>query len=60
MIQATLFDAEHVTRLEMCQHLEVAFRLGTVRELVSRSLSQLRAAGLIVVHGRRVRLSDER
>jgi CRP-like cAMP-binding protein len=39
---------------------EVAFRLGTVRELVSRSLSQLRAAGLVVVRGRRVQLSDER
>ena len=39
---------------------EVAFRLGTVRELVSRSLSQLRAAGLVVVRGRRVQLIDER
>jgi CRP/FNR family transcriptional regulator len=39
---------------------EVALRLGTVRELVSRSLSQLRVAGLVVVRGRRVRLSDER
>jgi len=39
---------------------EVAFRLGTVRELVSRSLSQLRAAGLVVVRGRRGQLSDER
>ena len=39
---------------------EVALRLGTARELVSRSLSQLRAAGVIVVRGRRVWLTDER
>jgi CRP/FNR family transcriptional regulator len=39
---------------------EVASRLGTVRELVSRSLAQLQVAGLVVVRGRRVQLSDER
>lgn len=39
---------------------DVAARLGTVRELVSRSLAQLRAAGVIAVRGRRVRLLDER
>ena len=39
---------------------EVAVRLGTARELVSRSLAQLRAAGVIVVRGRRVWLTDER
>jgi CRP/FNR family transcriptional regulator len=39
---------------------EVAHRLGTARELVSRSLSQLRAAGIVVVRGRRVWLTDER
>jgi len=39
---------------------EVALRLGTVRELVSRSLSELRAAGIVVVRGRRVWLTDER
>lgn len=39
---------------------EVALRLGTARELVSRSLSQLRAAGVVVVRGRRVWLTDER
>jgi CRP-like cAMP-binding protein len=38
---------------------EVALRLGTARELVSRSLSQLRAAGVIVMRGRRVWLTDE-
>ena len=39
---------------------EVALRLGTVCELVSRSLSELRAAGIVVVRGRRVWLTDER
>jgi CRP/FNR family transcriptional regulator, dissimilatory nitrate respiration regulator len=39
---------------------EVALRLGTARELVSRSLSELRAAGIVVVRGRRVWLIDER
>jgi len=38
----------------------VAARLGTVRELVSRSLSQLQVAGLISVRGRRVRILDRR
>lgn len=37
-----------------------ALRLGTARELVSRSLSQLRAADVVVVRGRRVWLTDER
>ena len=35
---------------------EVAARLGTVRELISRSLSRLAAGGLITRAGRRVRL----
>ncbi|PYN49193.1 MAG: hypothetical protein DME00_09645 [Candidatus Rokuibacteriota bacterium] len=40
---------------------EVAHRLGTARELVSRSLSQLRAAvGVVWMRGRRVWLTDER
>jgi CRP/FNR family transcriptional regulator, dissimilatory nitrate respiration regulator len=39
---------------------EIALRLGTARELVSRSLSELRAAGIVVVRGRRVWLTDER
>ena len=37
---------------------DVAARLGTVRELVSRSLAQLRSAGVISVHGRRIRIID--
>jgi CRP/FNR family transcriptional regulator len=37
---------------------EIAARLGTVRELVSRSLSVLRACRLIDVRGSRVRIVD--
>jgi CRP/FNR family transcriptional regulator len=37
---------------------EVAARLGTVRELVSRSLARLAGAGLIARAGRRVRVLD--
>jgi CRP/FNR family transcriptional regulator, dissimilatory nitrate respiration regulator len=37
---------------------EVAARLGTVRELVSRSLARLAATGLIARTGRRVRVLD--
>lgn len=37
---------------------EIAMRLGTVRELVSRSLARLRAAGVIGVSGRRVTIRD--
>jgi CRP/FNR family transcriptional regulator len=37
---------------------EVAARLGTVRELVSRSLTRLTAAGVIARTGRRVRVLD--
>jgi CRP/FNR family transcriptional regulator len=39
---------------------ELAARLGTVRELVSRSLGRLRKSGLIRVAGRRVTILDER
>jgi CRP-like cAMP-binding protein len=41
-------------------HDELAARLGTVRELVSRSFARLRQAGLIRVVGRRVTIVDER
>ena len=37
---------------------EMASRLGTVRELVSRSLSRLRKAGVVRVAGRRVTILD--
>ena len=39
---------------------DVAARLGTVRELISRSLAQLRRAGAISVQGRRIRIIDRR
>jgi CRP-like cAMP-binding protein len=39
---------------------EIATRLGTVRELVSRSLGRLRAADVIEVAGRRVSIRDVR
>jgi CRP/FNR family transcriptional regulator len=37
---------------------EMGARLGTVRELVSRALGRLRAAGIITVRGRAVRVRD--
>ena len=39
---------------------DIATRLGTVRELVSRSLARLRATGAIAVVGRRVTVRDPR
>jgi CRP/FNR family transcriptional regulator len=39
-------------------HQEVASRLGTVREVVSRNLARFRAAGLIRIEGRQVRIED--
>ncbi|PYM95756.1 MAG: hypothetical protein DME08_15100 [Candidatus Rokuibacteriota bacterium] len=39
---------------------DVAARLGTVRERISRSLAQLRRAGAISVQGRRIRIIDHR
>ena len=37
---------------------EIGARLGTVRELVSRALSQLRVSGVIALRGRTVRVLD--
>jgi len=39
---------------------DIAARLGTVRELVSRSLARLRATGAIALVGRRVTVQDRR
>jgi CRP/FNR family cyclic AMP-dependent transcriptional regulator len=40
-------------------HQELASRLGTVREVVSRNLGRFRAQGLIAIHDRRVRIVDQ-
>jgi CRP/FNR family transcriptional regulator len=37
---------------------ELAFQIGTVRELVSRNLSRLQAAGLLKLDGKRVVIPD--
>jgi CRP/FNR family transcriptional regulator len=39
-------------------HQELASRLGTVREVVSRNLARFRAAGLIAMQGRQVEIVD--
>ena len=39
-------------------HQELASRLGTVREVVSRNLARFRAEGLIQILGHQVRLLD--
>jgi CRP/FNR family transcriptional regulator len=39
---------------------DIAARLGTVRELVSRALSRLRSEGVVSLQGRRVRVLDPR
>jgi CRP/FNR family transcriptional regulator len=39
-------------------HQELASRLGTVREVVSRNLARFRADGLIRIQGRQVEIAD--
>jgi CRP/FNR family transcriptional regulator len=39
-------------------HQELASRLGTVREVVSRNLARFRAGGLIRIQGRQVEIVD--
>jgi CRP-like cAMP-binding protein len=41
-------------------HQEIAFEIGTVRELVSRNLARLQAEGLIELDGRDVLIRDLR
>ena len=41
-------------------HQEIASRLGTVREVISRNLARFKAAGLIQVEGRKVLITDLR
>jgi CRP-like cAMP-binding protein len=40
-------------------HTQIASRVGSVREVVSRALSRLQAGGLIAIDGRQVRIPDE-
>jgi CRP/FNR family transcriptional regulator len=40
-------------------HQQIAARIGTVREVISRALSRLQQNGLIDVDGRRIRIQDE-
>jgi CRP-like cAMP-binding protein len=54
-------DRANTTTFELAMtHDDIATRLGTVRELVSRSLARLRATGAIAVVGRRVTVRDPR
>jgi CRP/FNR family transcriptional regulator len=39
-------------------HQELASRLGTVREVVSRNLARFRAEGLILVQGRQITIDN--
>jgi CRP/FNR family transcriptional regulator len=39
---------------------EIASRLGTVREIVSRNLHRLEQQGAIAIEGRKIRILDER
>jgi CRP/FNR family transcriptional regulator len=41
-------------------HQQIASRIGTVREVVSRALSRLQQAGLVQVEGKRLLITDER
>jgi CRP/FNR family transcriptional regulator len=41
-------------------HQELAFHIGTVRELVSRNLSRLQASGVIKMDGRTITIPDLR
>src|SRR5581483_5484318 len=43
---------------DMVTHQELASRLGTVREVVSRNLARFRAEGLIQIQGHRVQVLD--
>jgi CRP-like cAMP-binding protein len=40
-------------------HTQIASRVGSVREVVSRAFSRLQAGGLIAIDGRQVRIPDE-
>src|SRR5690349_16623997 len=46
------------SEFDLVTHQELASRLGTVREVVSRNLARFRAEGLIQVQGHRVQILD--
>ncbi len=53
------WQAEHGEEFALpLSHEELAMRIGTVREVVSRNLSRFQAEGLIVIERRRVRVLD--
>jgi CRP-like cAMP-binding protein len=41
-------------------HAQIAARVGSVREVVSRAISRLQAGGLIAIEGRSIRILDKR
>jgi CRP-like cAMP-binding protein len=41
-------------------HQQIAARIGSVREVVSRALARLQQGGLIQMHGRRISIPDEK
>jgi len=57
-----LLDASKMAGAEVFElpvtHQELASRLGTVREVVSRNLARFRAGGLIRIQGRQVEIVD--
>lgn len=53
-----VIDGMGSTFVQKLTHNQLAARIGTVREVVSRSLTRLEAAGLIAVRGKRVDVPD--
>jgi len=59
MARLLLDEAAGADRFEMPgTHQELASRLGTVREVVSRNLARFRAGGLIRIQGKQVEIAD--
>ncbi len=53
-----VIDGKGSTFVQKLTHNQLAARIGTVREVVSRSLTRLEATGLIAVSGKRVAVPD--
>ena len=53
-------SASAVTFSLALTHTQIASRVGSVREVVSRALSRLQASGLIQMEGRQIRIKDIR